>query len=226
MDLPVELYHCGIADLHAHVEAESVDAIITDPPYPREYLHLYGDLREFAIHALKPSGHLLAMSGHAWMREILNIMHCEDNAIRYQWTISQRVRGRNNGNLGRRICRVAYKPVLWYIKPPSDVHIQMPDEFDAHGKDKRFHAWGQNVDEVKMYLHYLARHGGLICDPFLGGGTTAIASVEHGCRFIGADTDANCIETTKERLMNQQLILPELKVELPPDLPVQQMELL
>ena len=100
------LHQCDITELHTVVEAESVDVILTDPPYPREYLHCYEGLRDFAIHALKPSGHLLAMSGHAWMRDILNIMFCEDNAIRYQWTISQRVRGRNNGNLGRRICRV------------------------------------------------------------------------------------------------------------------------
>ena len=164
------------------------------------------------------------MSGHAWFRDILNIMHCEDNAIRYQWTISQRVRGRNNGNLGRRICRIAWKPILWFVKPPSNVTVQMPDEFDALGKDKRYHHWGQNVEEFKMYLHYVARGGGLVCDPFVGGGTTAIAAVEHGCDFIGADIDAKCIETTRHRLETQQMVFPEVQLEVPPDLPVTQLE--
>ena len=210
-----QLFHCAIGDLRQHVEAESVDVILTDPPYPKEYLHVYADLRDFACHALRPGGHLLAMSGHAWLRDILNLMHCEDECIRYQWTISQRVRGRNNGNLGRRICRIAYKPMLWYVKPPSNVKVQMPDEFDSGGKDKRYHHWGQNVSEMKMYLHYVARNGGVVCDPFLGGGTTAIAAVERGCTFIGADIDASCIETTKERLLTQQLILPDMELEQP-----------
>ena len=203
------IHECPISELHTVVEAESVDVILTDPPYPREYLSVYRDLRDFAIHALKPSGHLLAMSGHAWMRDLLNLMYCEDNGIRFQWMISQRVRGRNNGNLGRRICRIAWKPILWYIKPPSNCHIQMPDEFDARGKDKRYHTWGQNVDEMQMYLHYVARGGGkVICDPFVGGGTTGLAALQHECSFIGADIDPECIETTRYRLMNHQLLLP------------------
>ena len=200
-----ELYHCAVADLHKFVGRESIDVILTDPPYEKEYLSVYEGLRDFAIHALKPGGHLLAMSGHAWMRDLLNIMHCEDEAIRFQWMISQRVKGRNNGNLGRRICRISWKPILWYIKPPSNIHEQLPDELPPYGKDKRFHSWGQNVDEMRAYLHYLARGGGkVVCDPFVGGGTTGVAAQMSRCKFVGADIDADSIETTRERLLTTQ----------------------
>ena len=95
----------------------------------------------------------------------------------------------------------------------------MPDEFDARGKDKRYHTWGQNVDEMRMYLHYVAREGGkTICDPFVGGGTTGLAANLHGCKFIGADIDAECINTTGMRMLTcqQELPLDEFSAHLQP----------
>jgi DNA modification methylase len=43
--------------------------------------------------------------------------------------------------------------------------------------------------------------GDLICDPFLGSGTTAVAALAHGRRFIGADIDARTVEAARNRLV-------------------------
>jgi len=40
----------------------------------------------------------------------------------------------------------------------------------------------------------------LICDPFLGSGTTALAGYLEGRRFIGCDLDPGGVETTRQRL--------------------------
>jgi DNA modification methylase len=40
----------------------------------------------------------------------------------------------------------------------------------------------------------------LIVDPFLGSGTTAVAAVLEGRRFLGCDIDPGCVETTRRRL--------------------------
>ena len=42
--------------------------------------------------------------------------------------------------------------------------------------------------------------GALICDPFLGVGTTGKAAILLGRRFIGLDTDATALADTAERL--------------------------
>jgi DNA modification methylase len=42
--------------------------------------------------------------------------------------------------------------------------------------------------------------GELIIDPFLGSGTTAVAAVLEGRRFLGCDIDPGCVETTRRRL--------------------------
>lgn len=203
-----QLYRCACADLHKHVPPASVDVILTDPPYGKEAIPCYRQLRDFAVHALRPGGHLLTMFGNAWLPEVLQALHCPNKGIRYQWTLSQRIQGRNAGCLGRRICRIAYKPLLWYVKPPSDVHVQMPDEFDAGGRDKRYHYWGQNVNELKCLLQYLVEADAVVADPFVGGGTTAIAAAELDCQFIGADLDYEALNTTEYRLNTLQQQIP------------------
>ena len=67
----VDLQHLPVSELHTVVPAKSVDVIFTDPPYPREYLPVWGELAAFAAHALKPYGVLVAMSGQSYLPEVM-----------------------------------------------------------------------------------------------------------------------------------------------------------
>ena len=40
----------------------------------------------------------------------------------------------------------------------------------------------------------------VICDPFIGSGSAAIAALKKGCVFIGADNDKKSVEVSKERI--------------------------
>ena len=40
----------------------------------------------------------------------------------------------------------------------------------------------------------------LVLDPFCGSGTTGVAAVGKGRRFVGIDMDASYLELTKKRL--------------------------
>jgi adenine-specific DNA-methyltransferase len=59
--------------------------------------------------------------------------------------------------------------------------------------------------------------GGLVCDPFVGSGTSAIAAVRHGRRFVGGDllcrpTDGMpWIEVTRRRLASDGPVAPQAK---------------
>ena len=81
------LHHCAVADLHKHVAAESIDWIFTDPPYPREYLPCFGELADFAAHALKPGGGLMVMSGQYWLPQVIETLGKQD-ALTYWWIMS------------------------------------------------------------------------------------------------------------------------------------------
>lgn len=191
------LYECAVADLHKYVDAGTVDLVLTDPPYPREYLECWRELGEFAAHALKDGGTLLALSGHVDLPDIHNML---GESLSYHWTMAWRNSGRHARVWPRRV-NVWWKPVLWYQKGEyeGDVQVDMvrPPQDEA---DKDHHHWGQSQGGFDDLIARFASPGDTVCDPFLGGGTTALAAVGRGCRFIGADIDAECVETTDARL--------------------------
>ena len=45
-----------------------------------------------------------------------------------------------------------------------------------------------------------SKSGDVICDPFVGGGTTAIAAISRGRQFIGIDKDKEAVGETLMRM--------------------------
>jgi DNA modification methylase len=71
----------------------------------------------------------------------------------------------------------------------------------TNDNDKRFHGWGQSESGMADLVERLTLPGKLICDPFLGGGTTAVVALALGRLFVGCDIDAANVEQTKARVM-------------------------
>jgi len=177
---------------------EKIDIIITDPPYPKEYLPLYKDLASVAINVLKPGGSLVVMIGQSYLPEILNMM-CP--IIKYQWMLSYLTPGGQSVQLFQRNVNTFWKPILWFVKGKyggdwiGDVCKSNPND-----NDKRFHEWGQSESGMADIIERFTYPGDTILDPFCGGGTTGIAAVAMNRKFIGIDSDEMAIETTKKRL--------------------------
>ena len=196
----IRLFESPCAELHRHVEAETVDIILTDPPYQPATLSCYKDLAELAAYALKPSGVLLAMCGTSHLPQVLAYL-CNTPGLTYHWTLNYMMPG-GNFRFDTRGVRMGWKPVIWLVKGESDG----TDRFDVvtapalMSQDTRYHEWGQNEGGFKLLLDLFAFPGQVVCDPFLGGGTTAVVARDMGCSFIGADIDASYLAITDERL--------------------------
>ena len=192
-----QLYHCNITELRHHVDAESVDIILTDPPYAKDAIPLWSDLAAFASYALKEGGSVLAMSGKMFLPEVFAAM--DINSLRYNFMVSVEM-SQTSQCMERGITVVQWKPFLWYLKGSRKRGTTLNDMYRGSGEDKQYHRWGQSVGEFQAVLERLAAPGDVVCDPFLGGGTTALAAMHRGCAFIGADIDESCLETTTARL--------------------------
>lgn len=204
--MKMELHSCSVKDLIEKIEPESVDLILTDPPYPQEYLHVYREMAELAVHCLKPGGSVLAMSGNIAMPDVFKLMDVE--GLEWNWFLCQT--GIGGGSVrGRMICNCKFKLFIWYIKPPRDTSFQITDEVKSAPKDKGFHEWGQSEAEFRYLIDKFrrGRDNFVVVDPFLGGGTTAVAAKQMEVDFIGCDIDEECIILTSERLENLQMIL-------------------
>jgi site-specific DNA-methyltransferase (adenine-specific) len=62
------------------------------------------------------------------------------------------------------------------------------------------HEWGQDDDGFTDLVLRFSQRADVVCDPFLGSGTTAVAALYNGRRFVGCDVDLACVEMTRQRL--------------------------
>lgn len=69
-------------------------------------------------------------------------------------------------------------------------------------EDKRRydHPTCKPLDIISQLIGNSSLEGGLVCDPYLGSGTTALACKVLGRSFVGCDIEERYIETAKERL--------------------------
>ncbi len=161
------LHCCRVSD--APLDADSVDVIITDPPYGREYLPAFSQLATLAARVLKPGGSLLVMSGQFHLPEVMRRLTTED--LNWQWVIALICKGQATRIFPRNVTPM-WKPVLWYVKGKYQGDCVI-DVITSDQNDKRFHEWGQSESGMAALVERFSLPGQTILDPFVGGGTTA-----------------------------------------------------
>lgn len=69
---------------------------------------------------------------------------------------------------------------------------------------KRVHSAGyptqKPVEVFQTMIFASANIGDTVCDPFLGSGSSAVAALKNGCKFIGADIAEKSIEVSSSRI--------------------------
>jgi DNA methylase len=174
----------------------NLDAIITDPPYSRDALPLYASLASYAFAALKPNGVLAVMCGQSYLPEVLECM--TRGQLRYRWAMAYLTPGGQAVQLWDRSVNTFWKPVL--IFGGSGKWIGDVVSSNINDNDKRFHEWGQSESGILQLVERLTEPEAQICDPFLGGGTTAVAAVMLGRRIVGCDIDKSAVSTARARV--------------------------
>jgi len=195
---------CGVGDLTRRLEPESVDLILTDPPYAKIAIPLYEDLARLAAYALRPRGSLLVMVGQMYMLELAELM---GRHLHYRWTIAYMKRRGGSPMLSLRTHRVQafWRPVLWLTRDAygSDGPIH-PDVIDAGLPERGLHRWQQDVPGMTTIIERWTLPGDLVVDPFLGAGTVGVAAVSTGRRFVGCDVDPEAVAISKARLRDAE----------------------
>lgn len=57
------------------------------------------------------------------------------------------------------------------------------------------------VEVFQAMIHASCEEGFTVCDPFLGSGSSAIASIKNNCNFIGCDISDESIEVSSRRII-------------------------
>lgn len=195
----VQLHNCDIND--APIKDNSIDVIITDPPYPKEFLPCWSKLAEFATKTLKQGGVLIAACGHIYMPEVLDLMNVD--GLNYHW-MGCLYQPKVSADVPRRKIRTNWKPLLVYVKgnykrtyQGTDVYVSKYED-TANGKD--FHKWGQNYEVFSKIVTDWSYAKDVVCDPFLGGGTTGVAAIKNKRKFIGIEIDKKTYNVANARI--------------------------
>jgi 16S rRNA G966 N2-methylase RsmD len=187
------------ADMKEWYTKEKYDFIITDPPYLKEYRHLYEELAILANDCLKDGGLLIAMAGQSYLDELYAMM---SEHLTYYWTAAYLTPGQPTP-LRQRNVNTTWKPLLIYSKGDYKGKI-FGDVFKSEGNDKDHHKWGQSVSGMTDIVSKICLSGQKILDPFCGAGTTGIAALKHGCLFTGLDIEEENVNISKARLHDTQ----------------------
>jgi hypothetical protein len=201
----VQLYHSDFRKLdEQQMPSESADLMFTDPPYDAEHLHLYQDLAKYANKWLKEGGSLVTYAGHWALPTIFEYM--KNNNLQYWWTICVKHTG-GRTRMHKYKVWVRWKPLLWFIKGPAGTQpTSMINDIDdlitskPPEDNKLIHEWEQSTVEANYIIENLSVEHQLVVDPFLGYGSTGVAAVQLGRRFIGAEIDQNYYTTASDRI--------------------------
>ena len=171
----------------------SIDCIITDPPYPKEFIEVWSKLSRFSKRVLKPNGYCVAYSGQMYLPEVMKRM-CEN--LDYYWTFAVYHEGQtqivNGINL---MCR--WKPVLIFQNGKKKIENTFQDYFISEQREKNGHDWQQSKSGVAYLIEMFTKKGDTILEPFAGSGTTMIVAKAKGRNVIGAEIDEKTFNIAK-----------------------------
>lgn len=177
----------------ADISDQSIDVILTDPPYPAEFLPLWTDLALFAKRVLRKDGVLLAMSGQFHLPEVISRL---SEHLTYRWVIAYVTAGPGTVVHAAKV-QSMWKPVLVYGSKSQ----RMGDLASSPSPEKSNHKWGQSDVGLESILRLVAEPGMTVCDPFVGAGSSAVAALKLGCSFIGAEIDEKHYENATGRIV-------------------------
>lgn len=179
------------------LKPNSIDLILTDPPYQKEFLSLWEDLAKEAKRILKPSGFLISYSGQNNLPKIFEML---TKHLNYYWLGSLY----HSGSVGQRFEVNMYnraKPILFFQKPPYKKQSEwLEDVIKSPIQDKELHEWGQNAEPFMKLLECFSEPNDIVFDPFLGGGSVMEACLRIKRNFIGYEIEEKTFKSVKARL--------------------------
>lgn len=192
----IKIYNKDFRELK--IEDSSIDLILTDPPYPAEYLHLWKDLFIQAKRILKPNKFLVAYSGQMYLDKIFK--YADEAGLDYYWMINIEFTKKPLVH-GRKVLN-EWKPILVFQNGLKQHDRVFSDKITMKYTEREMHDlnWGQTIEPFEFLLDRFSNPQDLIYEPFAGTGTTLIACKNTNRKCIGTEIKTDYIDLIKGRL--------------------------
>jgi len=199
---------------------KSVDLCLTDPPYGanREYANDNLDNAkhvEFINQQVSAIQHIISKNGNVVY--IVGIKYQAPffvqlvSAFNYGW---QYVLYKSNGMMNGKASFAKWDSILWVYNGNVPIHNRQPNGIFSGDvwpcpitptKNDFGHPTPKDILPVKGCVTLFSNPNQIILDPFLGSGTTAVAAVQLGRRFIGIEISKEYCELAVQRIHHAKL---------------------
>ena len=187
----------------ARLPNQSINLIFTDPIYDREsdYLWLAGEAKRL----LKPAGLILFWSNGRWHKN--NVDWMEQSGLVYRWDFACIHHAGLSPMNGKIIAKT--NRLIWFdLAGDSKMIDYLPDGYLSLswlGKGRpNEHKWTKNPKYTSMAIRAFCEEGGVILDPFAGGGTNLVSALETNRQFIGFEIDSHVYQIAVRRIAAAQ----------------------
>jgi len=183
----------------ASVAPNSIQLILTDPPYPEEYLPEWDKLSDFAGRVLVPGGYLIAYCGHFHIPYVISTLK---RNLEYFWIIAL-AQPEEHALVHSRHVFCNWKPILIFYKPPLTLPGYFGDLVTCDKKEKSHHEWQQGLPAFEKLIENFCPKNGVIIDPFAGSGTTIIAAKRLSRKVIGIEIKPETFAVMQKRVSEE-----------------------
>jgi site-specific DNA-methyltransferase (adenine-specific) len=219
----VTLYLGDCLDVLRDLPDGSVDAVVTDPPWmgyetgrydasawhkPIEYLSptayaadLYRLLRDDTAVVLWCRWDVFSDHAGALVAAGFTVRNC------IVWAKPNHTAGDLSGNLGNK-----HEMAVFAVKGKWRRHegreVNVWEEPHLFSRGKRDHPTEKPVNLMARAVRLVGPEGATVLDPFMGSGTTGVACVQTGRKFIGVEIDPTYYAIAERRIAETRMQLP------------------
>lgn len=124
----------------------------------------------------------------------------KDRLANLSKTDQQRDESKVGSGFGKRVANWVGRELVY---PTNVIHL-------ATECGNRNHSAAFPVELPEWFIKLFTDTNGVILDPFMGSGTTALAAVQLGRNFVGVDINAEYITLAQDRIADVQMKLPSI----------------
>ena len=223
----IKLINGNCLDTLKNIPNESIDLIVTDPPYPttsrgnagnsggmlqkdinkkgRVFTYNNINCKEYApefYRLLKDGSHCYVMTNHVNLIDMLNTF--TDVGFHF---IKSLIWNKGNKIMGQYYMS-QYEYILFFRKGKgkkinncgtSDI-LSIPNKKTKDKDGKNIHDTEKPIELMEVLVNNSSQENELVLDPFMGVGSTGIACIKNNRNFIGIEIDENYFTIAKERM--------------------------